>query len=154
MESSYIHSLRTRIAHDLLLMPGVGALVRDPAGRFLVQLRAEDGEWSLPGGAVEPGETPAQAIRREVLEETGLRVEPVRVAAVLGGEHFRNTYLNGDTVEYCVILFECRVLGGALSTADPETQRLEWYHPEEMPLLSPSMPREVFQSTPEAFFQA
>lgn len=153
MESSYIHSLRTRIDHDLLLMPGVGALVRDAACRFLIQLRAEDGEWSLPGGAIEPGETPAQAVRREVQEETGLLVEPVRVRAVLGGEHFRNTYLNGDTVEYCVILFDCRVVGGALSTADPETQLLEWYHPEEIPPLSPSMPREVFHPGSEAFFQ-
>ncbi len=153
MESPYIHDLRNRIQHDLLLMPGVGALIRDDRGRILVQLRAEDGEWSLPGGALEPGETPAQAVRREVLEETGLQVRPVRVAAVLGGHHFRNTYLNGDTVEYCVILFDCEVLGGTLSTADPETQSLEWFPPESLPSLSPTLPAGVYALGREAFFE-
>ena len=153
MESHYISGLRDRIQHDLLLLPGVGALVRDPEGRFLVQLRAEDGEWSLPGGAVEPGETPAQAIRREVLEETGLEVRPVRVAAVLGGRHFRNTYLNGDQVEYCTTVFDCEILGGSLSTADPETLRLEWFHPADLPPLSPTFPPEVFAPRQDAFFE-
>ncbi len=153
MESPYIHELRNRIHHDLLLMPGVAALIRDDRSRLLVQLRAEDGEWSLPGGALEPGETPAQAVRREVLEETGLHVRPVRVAAVLGGRHFRNTYINGDTVEYCVTLFDCEVLGGALSTADPETLRLEWFRPEELPPLSPTLPPQVYAAGREAYFE-
>ncbi len=153
MESPYIHELRNRIHHDLLLMPGVGALIRDGQGRLLVQLRAEDGEWSLPGGAMEPGETPAQAVRREVQEETGLEVRPVRIAAVLGGRHHRNTYLNGDTVEYCVILFDCEVQGGQLSTSDPETQSLEWFPPENLPSLSPNLPPEVYAPGREAFFE-
>jgi 8-oxo-dGTP diphosphatase len=56
----------------------VGAVVQDAAGRLLLIRRGHDphaGLWSLPGGRVEEGETLEQAVRREVLEETGLRVQ-------------------------------------------------------------------------------
>jgi 8-oxo-dGTP diphosphatase len=58
-------------------VPCVGALVHDDSGRLLVIRRAHDpaaGRWSVPGGRVEPGEDDAAAVRREVLEETGLHV--------------------------------------------------------------------------------
>jgi 8-oxo-dGTP diphosphatase len=58
-------------------VPCVGALVHDDDGRLLVVQRGHDpgkGRWSVPGGRVEPGETDAVAVEREVLEETGLHV--------------------------------------------------------------------------------
>jgi len=58
-------------------VPCVGALVHDDEGRLLVVRRAREpgaGQWSVPGGRVEPGEADAEAVRREVLEETGLHV--------------------------------------------------------------------------------
>ena len=58
-------------------LPCVGALVHDDEGRLLVVHRAGEpgaGQWSIPGGRVEPGESDEQAVRREVLEETGLHV--------------------------------------------------------------------------------
>ena len=58
-------------------VPCVGALVHDDSGRLLVVLRGEEpeaGRWSIPGGRVEPDETDLDAVRREVLEETGLHV--------------------------------------------------------------------------------
>ena len=56
----------------------VGAIVHDAGGRLLVIRRGRPpgaGRWSLPGGRVEPGESDAEAVVRELLEETGLRVE-------------------------------------------------------------------------------
>ncbi len=68
-------------------VPCVGALVHDDAGRLLVVRRGRDpgrGLWSVPGGRVEPGETDAVAVEREVLEETGLHVTVgMRVGTVL-----------------------------------------------------------------------
>jgi 8-oxo-dGTP diphosphatase len=63
--------------HDPPVVPCVGAVVRDARGRLLLIRRGHApsaGLWSLPGGRVEHGETPAQAVEREVLEETGLVV--------------------------------------------------------------------------------
>ncbi|HEX4257373.1 MAG TPA: NUDIX domain-containing protein [Streptosporangiaceae bacterium] len=57
----------------------MGAIVRDGAGRLLLIQRGHDpeaGRWSLQGGRIEPGESDAQALVREMLEETGLIVEP------------------------------------------------------------------------------
>ena len=59
-------------------IPCVGAVIKDSAGRLLLIRRGHEpgaGLWSLPGGRIEPGETDQQAGIREVLEETGLRVD-------------------------------------------------------------------------------
>jgi ADP-ribose pyrophosphatase YjhB (NUDIX family) len=56
----------------------VGAIVHDAGGRLLLIRRATEpgrGRWSIPGGRVQPGESDADAIRREVREETGLVIE-------------------------------------------------------------------------------
>ena len=61
-----------------VVVPCVGAVVLDDAGRLLLVRRGREpsrGLWSLPGGRVEPGEADADAVAREVLEETGLRVQ-------------------------------------------------------------------------------
>lgn len=54
--------------------PGVAAVVLDAARRVLLARRADNGLWGLPSGHVEPGETVAEAVAREVREETGLDV--------------------------------------------------------------------------------
>jgi 8-oxo-dGTP diphosphatase len=58
-------------------IPCAGAVIKDDAGRMLLILRGHDpgaGLWSIPGGRIEPGETDAEAVVREVREETGLEV--------------------------------------------------------------------------------
>jgi 8-oxo-dGTP diphosphatase len=63
-------------------IPCVGAVITDSHGRLLLIKRGHEpgaGLWSLPGGRIEPGETDAEALVREMLEETGLTVEPGRL---------------------------------------------------------------------------
>ena len=127
----------------LLMMPAVGAIVRDAEGRILLQLQHDD-RWTLPGGAMEPGEPPALALIREVLEETGLVVEPRSVVAVMGGEASRVVYPNGDQVEYVSIIFECVATGGALIEGNDETKTLAYFAPDAVPALAFPIPRELF----------
>jgi 8-oxo-dGTP pyrophosphatase MutT (NUDIX family) len=135
------------------MVPGVAAVIRNNEREILLQ-RNTNG-WSLPAGAVDPGETPAQAIVREVSEETGLSVRPLRVLGVFGGaDGFRYTYANGDQVEYMCILFECEVLGGQLHGRDDETEDLHFFLADEMPQLPLGYPREIFSQPPkETYFQ-
>ena len=113
--SDYLHSLRQKVGHDLLFMPAVGGIIRDDRGRVLLQKRTDTGRWHPPGGAIEPHEHPADAVVREVWEETGLLVEPVRVTGVYGGSDFYVTYPNGDQIVVYSVMFECRVVGGEMS---------------------------------------
>lgn len=103
MTTSYYKQLRRQIGKSLLLVLGVAALVHDSSGRLLLQ-RKSDGYWSLPAGAIEPGETPEEAMRRELLEETGLYAQRFTLICCFGGNAFRYTYPDGNGVEYVVLM--------------------------------------------------
>lgn len=111
--SDYFRSLRQWVGHDLLLTPAVGALVFDQQGQVLLQQRIDNHQWSAPVGGIDPGESPADAVVREVWEETGVLVEPVRVLGVYGGPRFRHTHPNGDHTASIVMIFECQAIDGA-----------------------------------------
>jgi 8-oxo-dGTP pyrophosphatase MutT (NUDIX family) len=142
--STYLRELRAVVGPRLLLLPGVAAVVRDASERVLFMHRADDGRWGLPAGAIDPGESPVQAIVREVCEETGLVVRPTRVAGVFGGAGFRHRYPNGDEVEWTVTVFECETVGGVLAAQDGEALALRYFTAEEAPTLQLPYPRTLF----------
>ena len=96
---------------------GVGAVILDGERVLLVRRGNEPlkGEWSLPGGAVEVGETLEAAIAREVLEETGLEVEVGPMIDVL--DRIRSDPDGRVRYHYVLIDFVCRPTGGALCSA-------------------------------------
>jgi ADP-ribose pyrophosphatase YjhB (NUDIX family) len=143
--SEYLRDLRAKVGRRLLLLPGVAAIVRDAEHRVLFIRRADNGQWGLPAGAIDPGETPAEAVAREVREETGLDVRPSRVAGVFGGPGFRVHYENGDEAEYTVIVFDCEVVGGTLSPADGEALELRYFAPDDAPELQVAYPRTLLE---------
>lgn len=144
--------LRERVGSDLVLLPGVAAIVRDGQNRVLFIRRADNGQWGLPAGGIDPGETPAEAVVREVHEETGLEVRVARVAGVFGGKGFRMQYENGDWAEYTVVVFDCEVVGGELAPVDGEALAFRYFAPNEIPKLQVAYPRTLFQrpSSPTA----
>ncbi|MCC2668098.1 MAG: hydrolase [Armatimonadetes bacterium] len=152
--SDYLRSLRRLVGDRLLLLPGVAAVIRDETGAILLMHRADDGCWGLPAGGMEPGETPAETIVREVFEETGLNVVPERVLGVFGGRQFRHTYPNGDEVEYTTVVFGCRIVGGSLAPQDGEALDLRYFPPDAMPPLVAPYPEALFREAdrPEARF--
>jgi 8-oxo-dGTP pyrophosphatase MutT (NUDIX family) len=151
-KSEYVKELREKIGHDLLLIPGVAAIIKDPQGRILLQ-RTKSGYWNLPAGAIDPGEKAAQAIVREVFEETGLIAPPVAVLGITGGPpEARTEYENGDMVESTTIVFRCEVVGGELKPRDDETLKLEYFAVDEMPQISAEYKGEIFSIEGSAAF--
>jgi ADP-ribose pyrophosphatase YjhB (NUDIX family) len=140
--SPYYRKLREKIGSDLLLMPGAAAVIHNSEGHLLLQEKSE-GVWSLPAGAIEPGEAPADAIRREVLEETGLIVEPEEILGVFGGPEFRYVYANGDAVEYTIVLYRCAVSEDTGQIEDSETKSLAFFSEEGAPSLALPYPKSV-----------
>lgn len=142
--SAYLQGLRDWVGHDLLLVPSVGALIHDADGRLLLEVRSDNGGWMLPGGAIDPGEGPPDAVRREVREETGLEVVPRHVVAVIGP--YPVVYPNGDRVEYTSTLWWCDITGGELEARDGECAGFAWVAPEDVPELG--YPPAVFRWQP------
>lgn len=133
--SDYLRALRAKIGRDLLLMPSVTGVVFDESRRLLMVLHADRGIWVLPGGCVDPGETPADALVRELWEETGLRVEPVALRGVFSGPEFLVRYDNGDEAIYVMTVFECRVTSGSPRPDGVETLDLRYFTAAEAAAL-------------------
>lgn len=127
------HSQTNR--NGLLLIPSVAALIRNSSGALLLQQKS-DGSWSLPAGAIEPGESPSDALIREVFEETGFIVMESHMIGAFGGFDFRHTYPNGDQAEYTVLLFECVANQASNAVPDGETISLHFFSEEQFPGLS------------------
>ena len=132
--SEYVRRLREKVGNDLMFMPAVAALIRDREGRILLVQHVE-GRWQLPGGAIDPGERPAEAIRRECREEAGIEIEPVDLAGVFGGPEYGITYANGDDAGWVVTVFDARIAAGEPAPSDDETQAVGWFHLRELDAL-------------------
>jgi 8-oxo-dGTP diphosphatase len=128
--SRYVAGLRRRVGTDLLMLPGATAVVIDGAGRLLLGQRADNGRWALPGGAVDPGEQPAEAVVREVYEETGVHVAVERLAGVVLRQA---RYANGDVCQYMSVWFRCRATGGTARVNDEESLGVGGYHHDDLP---------------------
>jgi 8-oxo-dGTP diphosphatase len=115
---------------------GVGAVIVENDRVLLIQRgnAPMQGEWSLPGGALELGETLEEGVKREVLEETGLQVEPVAKVEVFD----RIAHDESGRVQYHYVLvdFLCSVTGGDAACASDATD-LRWAARDELDTIAP-----------------
>src|SRR5918998_4958920 len=132
--SPYIKALRADIGNRPLLLPGVTAVVFDDAGRVLLGERADNGQWALIAGVMDPGEQPAETIVREVYEETAVHVVPERITSVLTQPPI--VYPNGDRCEFVDITFRCRAVGGEARVNDDESLAVGWFGLDELPPIA------------------
>ncbi|MGG3306610.1 NUDIX domain-containing protein [Paenibacillus sp. 2KB_20] len=86
-----------------------GAIIRDHHGRILLQRRSDYGNWGLPGGGMEAGESVEETMRREVLEETGLVVLDYELYGVYSGPRMQYRYPDGNEIVFVMFIFNAVV---------------------------------------------
>ncbi len=106
----------------------VGAVVGNDRGELLLVKRADNGVWLYPTGWADVGYSASEVAVKEVLEETGMEVEPVRLIAVLDGLR-----LGFTKVPLYSLVFHCRVVGGELRRHPLECTDVGWFPEHGLP---------------------
>jgi ADP-ribose pyrophosphatase YjhB (NUDIX family) len=106
-----------------MLLPSACAAVLDAAGKLLLQRRADNGFWGLPGGRMDPGESIEHTAVRETREETGLIVVAKRLVGVYSdpANYCIARYPDGTLVHYVNLVFRCEIIGGQLERSPEST---------------------------------
>jgi 8-oxo-dGTP diphosphatase len=155
--SDYIRRLREKIGNDLIIAPGAAGVVINKRGEVLLHRRSDSGLWGIPGGAMDPGEEPAETAVREIHEETGVYVVPERLIGVWGGQDHLHTYPNGDRTAMLVTVFLCRPVRGEPRVNDDESLDVRYFPPDALPdnLMPRSRPplEQALKDETDAFFR-
>jgi 8-oxo-dGTP pyrophosphatase MutT (NUDIX family) len=93
----------------------------DKREKVLLTRRADNGLWCLPGGKMEPGESVEECCRREVVEETGLEVQLMRLVAIYSNRDQLVVYKDGAKVQFVILSFEAQIAGGMLWLSNETT---------------------------------
>jgi len=106
----------------------VGAAVGNDKGELLLVKRADSGVWLYPTGWADVGYSAAEVVVKEVLEETGIEAEPLRLIAVLDGLR-----LGFTRVPLYSLVFHCKAVGGELRAHPLECADVGWFSPDDLP---------------------
>lgn len=116
------------------LVPACGTVTVDDAGRILLQRRRDTGQWALPMGKMEIGETPSQCAVRETQEETGITVEPVSMLGIYSDPGHIVAYTDGEVRQEYEVMLIARPVGGQPGAND-EASDVRWVAPQDLPSL-------------------
>jgi ADP-ribose pyrophosphatase YjhB (NUDIX family) len=133
--SAHVARLRAVIGHELIMLPSVSVLPADAEGRLLLVLPMGSSKWSILGGAVDPGESPAETAIRESREEAGVEVRLLRLLGVFGGPGYQVTYPNGDEVAYVNACYEAEIIDGDPVPDRDEISEVGWFAVSDLPGL-------------------
>jgi ADP-ribose pyrophosphatase YjhB (NUDIX family) len=120
-----------RLGREGKIRVGCSAAIINDEGKVLLTRRFDNGQWCLPSGGMEAGESPVEAATRETFEETGLHVRVKRLVGVYSDPNQLVMYVDGNKVQIVAIHFEAEVTGGTLGISD-ETSDFGYYSLKEM----------------------
>lgn len=114
------------------MVPSVNVVIENEAGEILMIERSDNGNWALPGGAIDLGESMAQAGVRETKEETGIDCEILDVLGIYTDpKHIILYTSNGEARQEFSILLRARAIGGT-PTPSSESTRVRWIPQSEL----------------------
>ncbi len=130
----FVLSLREKIGHELLWLPGITGVVLNAEHEVLLVRRTDNGRWTLVTGMLDPGEEPAAGTLREIQEETGVTAEIEHLIHV--GTQGPITFPNGDQCSFMNVGFRCRYVSGQARVNDDESTDVGWFALDNLPELS------------------
>ena len=127
------------------IVPSVTVAVRDQAGRILLVHKIDNDYWALPGGAVDLGESVADAALREVAEETGVLIELTGLVGIYTDPGHVMAYDDGEVRQQFSICFNARLISGMARQDEIEIKAVQWVDPSNMPSMKirPSVRRRI-----------
>ena len=128
----YIEELRAVVGPRPLIT--VGAVVIVLRGdTVLLDRRRDSRKWGLPGGLKELGESMEEAARRELLEDTGLLANRVRLLTLCSGPEFAHTYPNGDRIDQVAALYQALEVEGYPRAGEQESLEVRYFAVDGLP---------------------
>lgn len=120
----------------LRVSAAVFAVVRDACGAVLLVRRVDSGHWEPPGGHIDPGESPSEAVAREALEEGGVTVRVTAVAGVYSDPELVMVYPDqGEACQQFAVYFHAAAGGGEPRPDGVESSAARWLSPASLPSL-------------------
>jgi ADP-ribose pyrophosphatase YjhB (NUDIX family) len=126
--SGWIDSVGEGVAGYVTPKVAVGAVVGNRDGELLLIQRGDSGVWLYPTGWADVGYSAAEVVVKEVAEETGIEVVPVRLVAVFDGLR-----LGARGLPFYSLVFHCRPVGGRLRPHPLETRAVGWFAEDALP---------------------
>ena len=130
---NYIAEIRKAVGQGLIMTVGCGVLIENDKDQVLLQKRSDTGEWCVPGGAMEPGETYIEAATRELYEEVGIKVADLKLFGLYSGADREIHYPNGDVVYSLSVIFTTNSYSGVISDSDSEVLEHRFFGRGDIP---------------------
>lgn len=132
--SDYISEMRKLIEHRPLMCTACGVIIENENNEILLQKRADNGYWGIPGGSMNIGETFLETAQREVFEETGLSVYDLKLFGIYSGKDCIIEYPNKDVCCVTAIIFITSSFKGELLQITDETKENKFFDKTNLPL--------------------
>ncbi|MFQ3543841.1 NUDIX domain-containing protein [Halobacillus rhizosphaerae] len=136
--ADYIMKVRKKVGTMPLVVSVAGCLILDEQNRVLMQHRKDNHQWSHPGGAVEVGEAVEDTVKREVFEETSLRVQDLELFNIYSGDSQHYIYPNGDEVYFVNVIYISKKYEGTPTVDLDETSDLRFFELNSLPQMTPN----------------
>ena len=144
-----IGAVRPYIGMDLYSGIGASAIIRREDGRILMLQHVGESGWRPPAGFCDLGENIAQTAVREVLEETGLQIEPQSIISVHAAPKLNVVYPNGDLIRNVGVVFRAQIHSGSLNIDNDEIAAAAWMTSEEILASVPASRRWYYEQIVE-----
>lgn len=133
--SEYIRELRSLVGTRPLILVGAVVIIQNDNHQILLQHR-KDGNWGLPGGLMEPGESLEETATREVYEETGLTLNHLTMLELFSGPDLYLKLKNGDELYSVTAMYHCNDYRGELVSDSTESHEVRFFDVGDLPNLN------------------